>query len=503
MTGTRPIAWLLGAVLCAGTAAASDSATADRHYAAGNFDKALAQYTLLSAGSPKDAYLRMRMLQCRLALGELSPAQERELRDLRTAWGREVSRRLSEVRDTSVRAQSLARTGKIDEASNLLNTAEETLNALSREVDVTAGRRQVADARRFLQTAAAAPARRDRPAGDAPSPFAGRYRSVKEGDHYRIVLVQEEGKDAKEKAALDAPLPAPKGAPAPREPVEIYPQGVLPDPDKIEYEEQNGGDGGFFNLWNKDGIWQRREFEGQPLSVQNDVLRAAQYNRIAPKYRYERWLDIDRERSFAEAMVQLRRDSQMPRLCLPHDYVVELPKGVDYRKPAVEEVSIGADGKGMETVLYDLSTVLLPTDGPFDGISYTDYQVLGYRGLFALGLVGGYGVGGGYGGYGGFNAGISGQGVPFAFGRQIHGGGGGSGAVTTGSAIINGSAEDFAYGYPYVLNYFFGDRFGWHDPAQTAALLQTLNTIVRDPSLMPMRPANRPPAPMPVPEKKQ
>jgi hypothetical protein len=235
----------------------------------------------------------------------------------------------------------------------------------------------------------------------------------------------------------------------------------------------------------------RREFEGQPPRIKEDVLKISQYNRVAPKYYYDRWLEWDRERSFGLAMQALRRETQMPVLCAPHDYVVELPRGVDYRKPAVEEVALGAEGN-METVLYDLSTVLLPTDGPFDGISYVDYQTLSYRGLFALGLTGGYGGGYGYSpwGWGGWGA---------AGGYPAFGGGG----PTTGSRIINGGAEDFAYGYPYVLNYLFGDRFGWHDPAQTAAVMQMLNQIVRDPSLMPQhRPPARPPMPMPMPEKK-
>jgi len=189
----------------------TDRKTADRHYAAGRFDRALADFTALSAAAPDETFLRLRTLQCKLALDRATPAEEQELRGLRDQWAREITNRLSAVRDSSHKAAALARSGQVEKALEAVNAAEEELNTLAREVDVSVARRALADARQVVRTAPSDPAAQaDRPLGDASVPGRGKYRLVKTGDDYQIVASTDVA------PAPPAPLIVPQGELMPR-----------------------------------------------------------------------------------------------------------------------------------------------------------------------------------------------------------------------------------------------------------------------------------------------
>jgi len=207
--------------------------------------------------------------------------------------------------------------------------------------------------------------------------------------------------------------------------------------------------------------------------------------RVAPKYYYERMLFFEMQRTAQAQFAQAASERVVRTLPPPHDYVVNLPRGVDYKAKVDMDLNLGADADGLETIVYDLSATLLPTDGPFDGLSYSRYLYSGYEGQFVNALTHpgvAYYYGPSY--YGG--GGGAGRGGPF--------GGGGGYLPATRSQILGGSPQDFAAGYPYVMNYLFGSQFGWNDPAQVNALIGTINLLTREPAA---RPAAAKPVPLP------
>jgi hypothetical protein len=479
---------------------------AETLYWAGKFADALSEFQTLSAAAPADTYLRLRVLQCKLFAGKATPADDAELRTLRAQWAREVSAKLAGVRDAADRATALAREGKAAEATELVRDAEARLNVLGREVDVSAVRRRVADALRTIQTAPAAPAavasgegavRGEAVAADADfAPARGRHRLVKEGDTYRIVAAAEPvaaGGPAAD-AAAPAPVPAPGNVvvppvpPAPVPPLVVPAPIAPPTPDLVPRPVLPGP-----GLAKEDVIWQQSDFVDLPAPVRADILTAQKYIRMAPKYYYERMLYFDRMQSYAANLVQLQAETVMPVLLPPHDYVAAMPPRDRGRKALPEDVKIGDDGGDLETWVYDTSFLAL-SDGPFDGLSYSRYLFNGYEGSFVWALtnpgVPFYSptfVGGGFPGVGG----VPGRGLPgYGFG----------GFPSLRSQIYGGSAADFAYGHPAVLNGLFDVPFGYRDPVLMAQLINTLNVIVKDPTLTLARPRQGAPMPQPQPQ---
>jgi hypothetical protein len=252
-------------------------------------------------------------------------------------------------------------------------------------------------------------------------------------------------------------------------------------------------------LSREDVIWKQDEWVGLPRETKLEILTAQKLLRAAPKGHYERMVYYAQQQAVAANLAQLRAEAVPPVLVPPHDYVVELPRGVDLRQKGVGEINLGKNADGTETVAYDISFMDL-VDGPFDGLSYSRYLYNGYEGQFVQALTnpgvpfyyapafyGGAPVIGGVGGFGG------------AAGVPGFGGFGGFPSVT--GQIYRGSAADFAAGHPFVLNYLFNQPFAYRDPVQTAQLINTLNAMV---GAQPVRRAVAPapaPAPVPVPGK--